>query len=168
MDDTCATANSPIDHVLEAGFVIFRRNTSNNQVEYLLLQAATKRQSWGPPKGHLEEGETTEQNAWRELKEETGLDETDVEVIADFKNEIRYTKDKKKQNSDINGFTKRTLVVHLWLAELINAAHDIELSSEHQNLKWVTFNDAKELLKTRGGGEEYIEYFRKCEEKVQE
>ena len=167
MDATSATANLPIDNVIEAGFVIFRRNISNDQVEYLLLQQAAKRQSWGPPKGHLEEGETNEQNAWRELKEETGLDEPDVKVMEDFKQEIRYTKDKKKQNSGINGSTKRNLIVHLWLAELINATHNIELSSEHQDLKWVPFNDVRELLKTKGGSKEYIEYFRKCEEKIQ-
>ena len=68
MDSVNPSENPSIKNVLEAGFVIFRKNTSDTdlEVEYLILQASHKRKSWGPPKGHLEEGETAEQNAWRE------------------------------------------------------------------------------------------------------
>ena len=164
MDSVNPSENPSIKNVLEAGFVIFRKNTSDTdlEVEYLILQASHKRKSWGPPKGHLEEGETAEQNAWRELKEETGLDETDVRIMEDSKDVVKYSKD-LKPTEESNGFTKKMLLVHLWLAELINPKQKICISEEHQDHKWLTLSEAKKYLQTRGGGDQYIQYFEKCD-----
>ena len=156
------SSNSSIKQILEAGFVIFRKNESNSEVEYLILQASQKQKSWGPPKGHLEKDETVEQNAWRELKEETGLEETDVDIKKDSQDVIKYTKD-FKPTEESNGCYKKMLVVHLWLAELINPSQKISISEEHQNYKWLPLNDIKIHLRSRGGGDEYIRYYEKCE-----
>jgi 8-oxo-dGTP pyrophosphatase MutT (NUDIX family) len=58
-----------------AGGIVFRRD-SENGIEILLIQDAKDR--WTIPKGHIEEGETAQQTAKREIGEEAGLKETDV------------------------------------------------------------------------------------------
>ena len=61
-----------------AGAIIFR--TENGIKYYLLLHYAPsepgKRGQWGFAKGHVEEGETEEETARREVAEETGIKDT--------------------------------------------------------------------------------------------
>ncbi len=54
------------------GAVVFTR--VNGQVKYLLI--ANLKGIYGFPKGHVEPGETEEQTALREIREETGLQVT--------------------------------------------------------------------------------------------
>ena len=58
-----------------AGGIVFRRNKEGD-VEILLIQDAKDR--WTIPKGHIEEGETAQQTAKREIGEEAGLHDTEV------------------------------------------------------------------------------------------
>lgn len=58
-----------------AGGVVFRRD-ENDGIEILLIQDAKDR--WTIPKGHIEEGETAQQTAKREISEEAGLSNTEV------------------------------------------------------------------------------------------
>ncbi len=58
-----------------AGGIVFRRNKQGG-VEILLIQDAKDR--WTIPKGHIEEGETAQQTAKREIGEEAGLKDTEV------------------------------------------------------------------------------------------
>ena len=166
MEYITPTETPSIRNVFEAGFVIFRQGTAENQEEYLLLQSAKGRKTWGPPKGHLEDGETSEQNAWRELKEETGLDKKQVRIIEDFKHLLKYMKDDNQQIGGVNGQRKKLLIVHFWLAECISANKDIVISNEHQKHEWVPLQEVKKLLKDRGGSEQYIDLFERCEEKI--
>jgi len=57
------------------GAVVFTR--TDEGVKYLLV--CSLEGFWGFPKGHVEPGETEEQTARREIKEETGADVTFVE-----------------------------------------------------------------------------------------
>lgn len=59
-----------------AGGVVWRRNKSGG-IEILLIQDAKDR--WTIPKGHIEEGETAKQTAEREIQEETGLQQMDMQ-----------------------------------------------------------------------------------------
>lgn len=49
---------------------IILKDINNHQI---LLVFGKKSQKWGFPKGHMENGETEEETARRELKEETGI-----------------------------------------------------------------------------------------------
>ena len=165
--DSKSENTPPMRIVGEGGFVIFRRNPSHDQIEYLILQSSRRssgRQSWGPPKGHMEKGENEEETAWRELQEETGLVTENVKVMENFKHVVKYTKDDKKCKPGTNG--KKMLIVHMWLAELIDPHYPIQISHEHHCSKWSPLTDAKELMSTRGGSDQYIEYFEKCEQKI--
>ena len=53
-----------------ASSVVFRRN-QQGEVEFLLYQDALDR--WTIPKGHIEQGDTAQATARREIGEETGL-----------------------------------------------------------------------------------------------
>lgn len=55
-----------------ASVVVLR--SVNDAVEVLLLHKPRKKDAWQLPQGGVEEGETTEEAALRELKEESGLD----------------------------------------------------------------------------------------------
>jgi len=57
-----------------AGGIVFRHGEKG--IEILLIQDAKDR--WTIPKGHIEEGETAQQTARREIGEEAGLNEVDI------------------------------------------------------------------------------------------
>lgn len=57
-----------------AGGVVFRHGEKG--IEILLIQDAKDR--WTIPKGHIEEGETAQQTARREIGEEAGLKDVDI------------------------------------------------------------------------------------------
>ena len=58
-----------------AGGIVFRRD-KKGAIEILLIQDAKDR--WTIPKGHIEEGETAQQTARREIGEEAGLQHVDM------------------------------------------------------------------------------------------
>src|SRR6478735_5050148 len=67
-----------IDEVVReptAGGIVFRRNPKG-EVEILLIQDAKDR--WTIPKGHIEEGETAQETALREIGEEAGIKEAEA------------------------------------------------------------------------------------------
>ncbi|CAK9831222.1 Bis(5'-nucleosyl)-tetraphosphatase [asymmetrical] [Anthophora retusa] len=115
------------------GFVIFRR--VQGIVEYLLMQASYGNHHWSPPKGHVDPGESDMTTAQRETKEETGLFPSDLKIIEDAKQELRY---------DVKGKPK---IVIYWLAELIDNNKPIRLSQEHQAFKWLPLQEACSLAK---------------------
>ena len=65
------------------GAVIFTR--INNEIQYLLIRNLTG--IYGFPKGHVEQGETEEQTALREVFEEVGLA---VKLVPGFRSEDEH------------------------------------------------------------------------------
>lgn len=139
-----------------AGAVIFRKEslTRTSSVRgvgksfYLLLHYPSskkaKKEYWGFPKGHIEKGETIEETAKRETREETGL--TDINFLNGFREEEKYFFVKNRR--------KIFKIVVFLLAE--TKTKEIKLSFEHIGFQWLpykealdklTFKNAKEILK---------------------
>jgi bis(5'-nucleosidyl)-tetraphosphatase len=107
----------------------------------LALVRSKNSQSWLFPKGHLEEGETDEDAARREIAEETGL--TNLEYIDDLGEFTRAA---------VNGTgEEKTIHMFLFAAE---AHAEIAASMEILEAKWVPFREVPELL-----GEPHKEWF---------
>ena len=122
-----------------AGFVPYREK--NGEYEYLLLHYPHGH--WDFPKGKIEKGESKQEAALRELKEETRLS---AEIIDGFEKKFEYF---FKQEGEL---IKKT--VYFFIGKAIEG--EITLSHEHIGFEWLpfdqaverlTFDNAKELLK---------------------
>ena len=72
-----------------AGIIPFRR--TEDGIEFLLLHSGMVRNpdaAWEFPKGSIEDGESEQEAALREVWEETGIQ--DVKVLPDFKDKVEY------------------------------------------------------------------------------
>ncbi|PZC83092.1 hypothetical protein B5X24_HaOG208565 [Helicoverpa armigera] len=139
-----------------AGLVIFRN--VNQAVQFLMLQTSYGEHHWTPPKGkwkvtvkviqipelvfvirykhvpgHVDPGESDWITALRETKEEAGLSEEHLEIYKDVSKTLNY---------NVNGKPK---VVVYWLAKLRDPETKVQLSDEHQNLKWLPLKEAQEI-----------------------
>jgi 8-oxo-dGTP pyrophosphatase MutT (NUDIX family) len=81
---------------LSSGGVVFRREGSS--IKVLLIKDSYDR--WALPKGLVEEGETNEQAALREIQEETGL--KNLEIV-EYLGEVRYFYRLKKTKEGEDG-----------------------------------------------------------------
>jgi bis(5'-nucleosidyl)-tetraphosphatase len=129
-------------HIYSAGVVLFRNK--DNNIEYLLLRYLGGH--WDLPKGKIETGETKEQAAVREVKEETGLA---VTIVPGFETFLSYSfRDRDRQ--------KAYKTVYFFVGEI--TADDqtpVTLSEEHVGYCWLdydhalyrlTFDNAQEVL----------------------
>jgi ADP-ribose pyrophosphatase YjhB (NUDIX family) len=60
-------------HQTSAGGIVFRRDDARVDVVLIARTSPSKRRIWALPKGWVEPGETVEDAALREIREETGL-----------------------------------------------------------------------------------------------
>lgn len=115
-----------------AGGIVFRRDKDNG-IEVLLIQDAKDR--WTIPKGHIEEGETAQETAKREIGEEAGL--TDTEVLGWLgKIHFRYRRIDK-------------LVLMTTQIYLVRAGGDTDAIKKEEwmnGIKWFKFNDALDAI----------------------
>lgn len=125
------TRRSSIQEIVReptAGGVIFRRN-QKNEVEILLIQDSKDR--WTIPKGHIEEGETAQETAKREIGEEAGLH--DVKIIGWLgKINFRYRR--------INKLVLMTTQV--FLVKALGDTDAIQKEDWMNGIKWFSFSDA--------------------------
>ncbi len=110
------------------GALVFRRFHGNTE---LLLIKHANGGHWSFPKGHVEPGETEEETALREIKEETGID---VIIDPSFREVISYSP-KKDTQKDVIYFIARAQNYDYTPQE-----------EEISQIKWVEINRAHTIL----------------------
>lgn len=109
------------------GAVVFRKN--KNDVKLLLVKNHNGRH-WSFPKGHIEENESEEETAIREIKEETNLDVVIMDNFREVSNYCPFGKIRK----EVVFFLARTTGDNIKLQE-----------SEIDSFLWVDIAGAKKL-----------------------
>jgi bis(5'-nucleosidyl)-tetraphosphatase len=125
-----------------SGAVIFSNNKELNKSEFLLLHYASGH--WDFPKGNIEDGEDEVQAAYREIFEETGIQ--NVHFVEGFRKKIQYY----YRRGDI--LIQKEVIFYL----AITNTKKITLSNEHIGYAWkdymeamnqLTYKSAQDLLK---------------------
>ena len=117
-----------------AGVVVFRR--TGRGVYVLVLRAYN---NWDFPKGLVDPGEEQLSAAKRELKEETGLSGVDFPFGEEYRETLPYSGNK---------------IARYYLGETEEVEIELPVSPElgrpeHHEYRWVTFEEAEELLPPR-------------------
>ena len=125
-----------------AGAIIFRKE--NGVIYYLLLNYVPaekgKKGQWGFAKGHVEQGESEEETARREIAEETGI--KDLKLISGFKEKEKYF---FRKVYGLEGEARKKApwvfkLVVFFLAE--TKIIDVKISHEHTGFVWLPFDEA--------------------------
>ena len=87
---------------------------------------------WDFPKGHVEEGETEEQTAIREVKEETNID---VEINSKYRYLNNYIIEDKQIEKDVILFVAKPISLEIKAQE-----------EEVSNVKWIDIKEAVEII----------------------
>lgn len=126
---------------VSAGGVVFRRGGhGGGNIEVALISVGPENR-WQLPKGLVDRGETPEQAALREVKEETGLD---AEIVAPLET-IEYWYFSKGEAARVR-FHK---FVHFFLMRHVSgdvSEHDEEVNEA----RWVEIGEAEQLLAFKG------------------
>ena len=124
----------------KAVFVLGYARTGKG-IEYILLKRKLHWKGWEFSKGGIEKGESKEQTARRELKEETGLRAIKIKKF-NYSGKYRYNKSFPTRP----GMAGQTF--QLFAAEAKKGKGNISLDKkEHNGHKWVTFSQALNMLK---------------------
>lgn len=115
-----------------AGAVVYFLNEKEQRLEYLVLHYGSSH--WDFPKGKIEPGETSEQAALREIKEETGLG---VNLDTSFEHRLFY----KFKNREGELVSKQ---VSFYVA--LSNSKEVTISEEHTGFKWLSYEEARQLL----------------------
>lgn len=119
-------AKGKLKEIRGCGVLVLR---DEPEPSFLLMKHARR---WDLPKGHLDDGETDEECALRELREETGIKAKDIELVPGFLWTTEYEVNSKRFGERCH----KTVVIYL--ARLINPVK-IKLT-EHPDFEWVPWN----------------------------
>ena len=111
--------------VLQAGGLVVRRAGDNH--ELLIVSSRRDPSLWVLPKGHIEAGETAEQAALREVREEAGVDGDLVAPIGDV------------------SFTQHGREVRVSFF-LIRYRQDVPSNGEGRRIRWCAYDEAMSLI----------------------
>jgi 8-oxo-dGTP pyrophosphatase MutT (NUDIX family) len=130
---------------ISAGIIPYRE--CEGEREYLLLLYPGGH--WSFPKGHLESGEDFEETALRELEEETSISPDRVLLDEEFKYKFKYKYTRDDQLMD--------KTVH-YFAGKVPSDVEVSLSFEHEDYRWLAYQEAKEKI-TYQNATEMLEEF---------
>ncbi len=111
------------------GAIVYRN--IGGVIRYLLIKNR-RSSNWSFPKGHIEDGESLEQTAKREVKEEAGIN---IEIIPGFMSKSQYTVQNKIQKT-----------VHIFVASTKDEQTRIQYE-EIEDYIWLPFESAQNHLK---------------------
>lgn len=115
-----------------SGGIVYRRN-KKGKIEILLIQDAKDR--WTIPKGHIEEGETAQETAIREIGEEAGLH--DIEPICWLgKIHFRY----RRLNTLV------LMTTQIYLMKVKTTGNEIKKEEWMNGIKWFDFHEALDVI----------------------
>lgn len=114
--------------------------------------------AWLFPKGHVDEGETDEEAARREVQEETGL--TDLEFIDDLGTYSRFA-----IRADGSEDTSHLKEIHMFLfaAQNFNLAPTMEI----EEARWVSFSNAIEEIGSAADKAWFVSQFERVRHAIQ-
>lgn len=115
-----------------SGGIIYRKN-DRGKVEILLIQDAKNR--WTIAKGHIEEGESPDETARREITEETGLKEMNIHAWLG-KIEFRYRR----------GESLVLISQHVYLVEALGDTDDLHKEDWMNGIKWFPATEAFDII----------------------
>ena len=117
--------NDKFEYENSCGAIVFNENTEK------ILLVKMHNGNWGFPKGHIENNETKEETAIREVHEETNVN---IKIIQDFEREIKYIPNEKT-------IKKVTIFAGITQDE------DVKIDTfEIEAFQWCTYEEALKLV----------------------
>ena len=117
--------NDKFEYENSCGAIVFNQNTEK------ILLVKMHNGNWGFPKGHIENNETKEETAIREVQEETNVN---IKIIPNFEREIKYIPNEKT-------IKKVTIFAGITQDE------DVKIDTfEIEAFQWCTYEEALKLV----------------------
>ncbi len=114
-----------------------------NRVGQVLWARRIGQNSWQFPQGGIDQGETPEQAMYRELREELGLNQDDVTLLAQTKYWLKYKLPKRLVHSDTHpvciGQKQRWFLLLLTQEKEHSIAFDRTDDAEFDGWRWVSY-----------------------------
>jgi len=143
-----------------AGAVVFHRGPEG-KIEYLILKGSKGGKNWTLPKGLIEEKEDLKMTAFREVEEETGLNQKDLLFIDGFKETARYFLKAKYDYQLRVGIKPGQIILKFATYFLMESkTKEARISFEHEDYEWLNFDEAYARMK----GGPFREILKKADE----